>query len=203
MVAGFEFRFDFGGTDGTPGTEQVIDALGPPNVRWKTADDATIDTVNPIPIPAAGTNRSFWKQIYMQNVTTAPDTQVDNIKFFTDGTDFGTGITLQVGDQFPVKNSASDAGYEVATGVIGTSGDDVVANHAGISAVTDAFTFTSGSSLAGPTISEDTNVINAIGESTNYLIFQIDVGTTASPGNKTDETFTFQHGFFLLLPCSI
>jgi len=192
MVADFDVFFDFGGTDATPGTQQDTDALGPPNIRWKTADDELIDVNNPVPIPTAGTNRSFWKQIYIK-ANTAPDTQVDNIKFFTDGTGYGTGITLQVGDQFPVKNSGSNAGYEVATGVVGTSGDDLVTNHAGITAVSNAFLFTLGSPLSGPTISEAGSIINAINETSNYLIFQAEVITTATPGNKADETLTFQY----------
>jgi len=192
MVAAFSVYFDFGGSDGTPGTEQDVDALGPPTLRFKTNDNATIDSNDPVPIPAAGTNYSYWKQVYLY-CDTAPDTQVDNVKFYTDGSDFGTGITLNVGDEFPTKNNASDAGYEVATGTSGTTGDEVTANHAGVTGVTDAFTFTSGSPLSGPTISEDGSIINAIGETTNYLVFQLAVTSTATPGNKSNETLTFQY----------
>jgi len=191
MVATTSIYFDFGGTDASPGTEQDVDALGPPTIRFKTADDATIDTLNPVPIPTAGTIRSFWKQMYLF-CDAAPDTQINNLQFFTDGTGYGTGITLQVGDQFPTKNDASSAGYEVATGTIGQFGDDVVTDHAGISAVSDAFTFNSGSTLLGPTISEAGSIINAINETSNYIVFQIDVISTALPGNKTDEVLTIQ-----------
>lgn len=192
MVAAFSVYYDFGGSDTSPGTNQDVDALGPPTLRFKTADDATIDSNNPVPIPAAGTNYSYWKQIYLF-CDTAPDTQVDNIKFYTDGSNFGTGITLNVGDQFPTKNNASDAGYEVATGTGGTTGDEVTANHAGISSVSDAFSYTSGSPLNGPTISEDGSIINAVSETSNYLVLQLAVVSTASPGNKTNETLTFQY----------
>lgn len=192
MVADFDVFFDFAGTDATPGTQQDTDGLGPPNIRFKTNDNELIDVNDPVPIPTAGTNRSFWKQIYLK-CNTAPDTQVDNIKFFTDGTGYGTGITLQVGDEFPVKNSGSNAGYEVATGTPGADGDDVVVAHAGIIGVTSAFSFTVGSPLSGPTISEAGSIINAINETTNYLILQADVINTATPGNKADETLTFQY----------
>ena len=192
MVAAFSVYFDTGGTDNTPGASTDVDALGAPALRFKTNDNTTIDAIDPIPVPSSGTNYSYWKQIYLY-CDTAPDTQVDNIKFYTDGAGFGTGITLNVGDEFPTKNNASDAGYEVATGTSGTSGDEVVAAHADLTGVTDAFTFTSGSPLSGPTISEDSSIINAIGETSNYLVLQVAVGTTASPGNKTDETLTFQY----------
>ena len=192
MAADLSVYFDFGGTDATPATEQDTDALGPPNIRFKTADDATIDSNNPIPIPTAGTKYSYWKQVYLY-CDTAPSTKVDNIKFYTDGGGFGTGITLKVGDEFPTKNSGSDAGYEVATGTPGDTGDEMVAAHAGLTGSTDAFSFTSGSPLSGPSISEATSQIDAIGETTNYLALQMEVGTTASPGDLANETLTFQY----------
>jgi hypothetical protein len=192
MVAVFSVYYDTTGTDATPGASTDVDALGPPTLRFKTNDNTTIDSVDPVPIPSSGTNYSYWKQIYLY-CDTAPDTQVDNVKFYTDGGGFGTGITLNVGDEFPTHTNASDAGYEVATGTSGTTGDEVTAAHASVTGVTDAFTFTSGSPLSGPSISEDSSVINAIGETTNYLVLQLAVISTATPGNKTDETLTFQY----------
>ena len=68
----------------------------------------------------------------------------------------------------------------------------MVGAHADLSAKTDAFTFTSGSPRA-VTISEAGSLINASGESTNYLVFQMNVASTAGPGNLADETWTFQY----------
>ena len=59
MVATVAVFFDFGGSNTTPATEQDTSALGPPNLRFKTADDATIDNQNPIPIPASGNISSY------------------------------------------------------------------------------------------------------------------------------------------------
>ncbi len=194
MVADLSVRLDTGGTDGTPGTATDTDVVAgnPPNIRFKTNDNPTIDAIDPVPIPAAGTVHSYWKQIYLF-CDVAPDTQVDNIKFYTDTTDFGTGITTNVGDQFPAHTSVTTAGYILATGTPGASGDEIIANHTGISSVTDAFSFSVGSPLSGPTIGEDTNIINATGETTNYIVFQVAVINTATPGNKSDETWTFQY----------
>jgi hypothetical protein len=64
--------------------------------------------------------------------------------------------------------------------------------HTNISTKTDAFTFTSGSPKA-ISISEAGAVIDATGESTDYLVSQMDVTTTASPGDLADETWTFQY----------
>ena len=191
MVATVAVFFDFGGTDANPATEQDTTSLGPPNLRFKTADDATIDNQNPIPIPSGVAINSFWKSIYLK-VTAGTFTQIDNVKFYTDGGGFGTGITTYVGNQLPVKNSGANTGYIVATGTAGTSGNAMVASHSGISAQTDAFTFTSGSPLS-ITISEAGSLMNAVGETTNYLVTQMNVASTAGPGNLADETWTYQY----------
>lgn len=178
--------FDFGGSDGTPGTQQDTSGLGPPNLRFKDADDATINLVNPLVIPPSGTKYSRWKHVYLK-CTVAPNTQIDNIRFYTDGGGFGTGITLKVGLQFPVKNSGANTGYEVA----GTADEELVASHVGITSSADAFGYTSGAPLTGPTISEAGSIINATNETTNYQLFQLEVASTASPGNLADETVTW------------
>jgi len=188
MVAAFNVMLDNGGTDGSPGSSTNTDPLGPPNMRFKYADDALIDSNDPIPIPAAGTKYSKWKSLFLK-CTSAPNTQVDNVKFYTDGGSFGTGITVNVGQQFPTHNSGSTSGYKVATPV----DTAILNNYSGITSVADAFTYTSGSPLSGPSITEAGNIINSTNETTNYLILQMEVISTASPGNLTDETLTLQY----------
>ena len=68
----------------------------------------------------------------------------------------------------------------------------MVAAHAGLTGSADAFGFTSGSAKS-LSISEAGNIINAIGEMTNYLIFQVEVGTTVESGDKPNETWTIQY----------
>ncbi len=165
-------------------------ALGPPNIRFKTADDAVIDANNPIPIPAGADNRSFWKHIFLQ-ATGGTFTQIDNVQFYTDGTGFGTGITVQIGNETPTKNSGSTAGYDQATGTVGTTGDELT-THANVSGKVDAFGFTSGTPKA-VSISESGAIIDTSGETTNYIVVQMDVANTASPGDLADETWTFQY----------
>jgi len=193
MAAVFNIMFDFGGSDTSPGTEQIVDDLGPPNIRFKTADDATIDTNNPIPIPTSGTKYSYWKQIYMK-CTTAPSTKVDNVKFYTDSGGFGTGITVKVGTETPDKHSGAGGNdnYEIATGTPGDSGNEMTAGHAGLSGSSDAFGYTSASPKT-LTISEDSFQIDAIGEMTDYLIFQMEVISSASPGDLANETWTIKY----------
>ena len=91
-----------------------------------------------------------------------------------------------MGDETPTKNSLSDAGYDPAD-----TDDDPLINHADISSVTDFFTFTSGSPKA-VSISEAGSIIDAIGETTDYVVSQMDVINTASPGDLINETITWE-----------
>lgn len=187
MVATFETIADTGGTDNAPGTSTSIDALGPPNLRFKRNDNSTIDSVDPCIIPAAGTSYSRGKSIFLK-CTTAPSVQVDNVKIYTDGGGFGTGITVKVGDQTAVHNSGATTGYDVAD----TNDEELVAWHTDITSSTDFFTFTSGSPRT-VTISEAGSIINATNETTDYVILQMETISTATPGNLADETITWRY----------
>jgi len=178
------------GLNATP-VPQDTTGLGPPNIRFKTADDSLIDANNPIPIPAGADNRSFWKHIFLQAISPGTFLQIDNVQFYTDGTGFGTGISVQIGNETPTKNSGSTAGYDQATGTVGTTGNELT-THANVSGKVSAFGFTSGSPKA-VSISEAGAIIDAIGETTNYIVCQMDVANTASPGDLADETWTFQY----------
>jgi hypothetical protein len=101
MVATVAVFFDFGGSNGTPATEQDTSSLGPPNLRFKTADDATIDNQNPIPIPSGTAINSFWKQIYLK-VTGGTFTQIDNVN-----------ATLKLGDTVGTKLKTSANGFQL------------------------------------------------------------------------------------------
>ena len=177
MAATVNMQFDFGGADGTPGTEQNIDGLGPPTLRFKAADDATIDLNDPVTVPGGADVYSYWKHICLA-CTNADGNALDNFKFYTDGANgMGTGVDLEIGLQFPVKNSGSDAGYEVAD-----AATDLVTGHGDITTVASVFDYTSGASLTGPSISEAGAVIDAAGEYTNYMMLQMQVSNTAGPG---------------------
>lgn len=186
MVAVVSVFYDFGGAVDAPGTRQNIDALGPPRARFKDADNGTIDLLNPLVIPGAGTIRSRWKHFYIE-VTTAPDTQIDNLKIYSDGTGFGTGIAVDAGNETPVNTAAADGGYDVSD-----VSDELMTNHVDITAVTDFFTFTAGAPKS-VSISEAGSILDAVLEESDYVILQMLVSNTASPGDLADETFTFEY----------
>jgi hypothetical protein len=186
MTAVLKIYAAYAGTDGSPTAADTAAV-----VRLKTADDITIDTVNPCIIPAAGTNYSFWKTLNVY-CSTAPNTQVDNLKIYTAGSDFGTGFTTSIGDQYPNHTHASTSGYKVATGTIGTTGTELLTGYTGITSKTGLFTYTSGSPVA-LTISETSNIIVNIGDTSNYFVIQVALGTTATPGTKAAATITVQY----------
>ena len=65
-------------------------------VRFKDADNATVDSNNPLVVPAADSIWSYTKKLraYMED---APSVQVSNMRWYTDGSGFGTAsIGIQV-----------------------------------------------------------------------------------------------------------
>lgn len=148
------------------------------------AEDAhsTAGTTNPIQIPAAGTNYSYWV-VTRLDCTVTPAGTINNIKWYTDGGNgFGTGVTCKV-------NTAS--GYVQATGTAGTTGTQLTTgNYATLAgAPSDAFAFTTGSPL-----SVTGSITNpSTGQFGDRVVYQIEVGSTASPGATPAETFTWRY----------
>jgi hypothetical protein len=180
-------RYDFGGADGAPGTNQTIvdennEGLGPPNLKYKLADNATIDTLNMLIKPGAGLGpyRSYWKQwcLYCVNPN---GKSVSNVKFYTDGVNtLGTGVDLKIGTASIHHHSGDTANYKVATGGALT-GDNMVGGHPSVAASASVFNYTSASPLA-VAINEVGNVLDHAGDMTDYLVSQMDVANTCSSG---------------------
>lgn len=148
------------------------------------AEDAhsTAGVTNPIQIPAAGSNYSYWVVTRLNAVTT-PSSSISNIKWYTDGgIGFGTGVTCNV---------STGSTYVQATGTPGVTGTQlttgVYATLAG--APSNAFAYTSGSPLSVPgTLANPTT-----GQFGDRVVYQLVVGTTAAPGATAAETFTWQY----------
>lgn len=134
------------------------------NIRFKNADNATVDTSNPMVKPGAGVDYSFEKWLRF-NVSGGTYTEITNIKAYMDGANgLGTGVTLYA------KAVTSYATPAEATATTGYA---------------DAFTYTSGSPLslgAGP--------YTSTGEKGDHLVMMLTVGTTASGGITPSETLT-------------
>lgn len=150
------------GTDKTSGT-----------VRFKDADNATVDTGNPLAIPSSGSIYSYTKKLraYM---SAPPNTQISNLRWYSDGSSgFGTGIGV------------------VARNIGTTWADNYKTEMSGGS---DLFGYTSASPLdgdavdAGPFVPADDD--SYIGD---LIELQMSVASTATSGTLTAETLTLAY----------
>ena len=188
MVAEVAVFTDYGGSDGNPSTEENISSNSPVNLRFKTADNNTIDKVDEILIPSSGVNRSYWKHVYLK-VVGGIFSRINNVKFYTDGTNYGSGITINVGNETPTK----DSGYVIANGARGTTGDEMVASHGGISGKTEIFgNYTSGSPKS-ISISESGSLMDSVNETSDYLVFQMDIDNTVTKADLSNKSWTIQY----------
>ena len=133
-------------------------------VRFKNADNSTVDLLNPMVKPPTGSDFSFEKWLRL-NVTGGSYSQITNVRAYMDGANgFGTGVLLWAK---AVANYATPAEATATTGY------------------TNAFTYTSGSPLtlgAGP--------FTSTGEKADHLVMMMEVQSTASGGLTPSETLT-------------
>lgn len=153
------------------------------------AEDAhsTAGTTNPIQIPAAGSNYSYWVSTRLV-CTVTPSGTINNIRWYTDGANgFGTGVTCKGAKA----STGADSGYRQATGTPGSTGTELTqVNHTGLDeAPADVFGYTSGSpkSLTGSISNPSTGAFG------DYWIYQTIIGSTASPGATNAETFYWKY----------
>jgi hypothetical protein len=168
---------------GTGGAEVETDITSG-NTRASTSDVPVPGTSDPIPIPGAGNNYSYWVTTRLET-TVAPAGTVDNLRWYSDAAGFGTGVTVTGADA----STTTNAGYREATGTQGTTGLQLTtANHTGLDAApVDVTGLTSGAPrvLAGTT--------TTTGRFGDHFVYSFDVGTTASAGTTPANTFTFQY----------
>ena len=138
-------------------------------IRMKNADNATVDSSNPMVIPGSGSDWSFEKWLRLKIGATGPAVQITNAKFYTDGANgMGTGVSLWAK---AVSSFATPAEGTASTGY------------------TDAFSYTSGSALslgAGPFTAINT-------EFGDHVVLLLQVASTATQGSTPTETVTFTY----------
>lgn len=147
-------------------------------VRAKNADDANVDSSDPLVIPGAGQEYSFEKWLRLE-ATVAPDVEITDVEFFMDGTnDYGTGVKLW--------GRAISAYVTPAVPAEGNDPPQIPVNGTP-AAATDAFTWTSGAPLslgAGP--------FSGTGDLASYVVLVVEVEPTATNGALSAETATFR-----------
>jgi len=155
-----ELSASMAGTDKTGGT-----------VRFKLADNVTVDSNNPVTIPSGAylTRRSYTKQLRMF-CATAPNTQINNLQVYTDGSGFGTGINVYASPIAPAVFSANATTW---------------------ASTTDFFTYVTGARLDMD--ANDSAIITATGFGGDILKIQLCVASNAISGTLTAETVTFSY----------
>ena len=142
-------------------------------VRFKDADNNTVDANNPLVVPAADTIYSYTKKLraYMDAL---PNTNISNMRWYSDGSNtFGTGISVNC------KNIGVTFGSQYKTAMSGGA---------------DLFGKTSGSPLdgdgtdTGPFVPGDDDTY--IGD---IIELQMAVASTASNGALAAETLTLAY----------
>lgn len=142
-------------------------------VRFKDADNATVDANNPLQVPAADSIYSYSKKLraYME---APPTTSVSNLRWYTDGNNgFGTGISVNV------KNLGNTWGDNYKTAMSG--GADLFGK-------TSASPLDGDATNTGPFDSDDDN--SYIGD---LIELQMAVASTAANGTLTAETLTLAY----------
>lgn len=156
-----------------PATVQIVEKNGAGGtatdktagqVRFKKADNSTVDLANPLVKPTSGSDWSFEKWLRL-NVTGGSYTQITNIRAYSDGANgLGAGINVW------------------ARVVTAYATPATPANSTGLS---NFFTATSGSPLtlgAGP--------FTSTGEKGDHLVLSCEVTDAASGGLTPTETVT-------------
>lgn len=142
-------------------------------VRFKDADNSTVDANNPLVIPTGATIYSFTKKLraYM---AVAPNTNISNLRWYADGANsFGTGIGVTA------KNLGNTWGANFKTQQSGGS---------------DLFGYTSGSPLDGDGTNTGPFDGSGVPKYCGDLIeLQMSVANTASSGTLTAETLTLAY----------
>jgi len=142
-------------------------------VRFKDADNATVDGNNPLVVPAAGSIYSYTKKVraYME---APPNTNVSNLRWYTDGNNgFGTGISCTV------KNIGTTWGANYKTLMDG--GADLFGK-------TSAAPLDGDGTDTGPFVPADDD--SYIGD---LIELQMAIASTASSGTLTAETLTLAY----------
>lgn len=160
------------GPTGTPTQTAVT------NVRFASADAANSGTTSPIAAPASGSVASYFATVYL-NANTAPTTSIANVKFYMNGTNPWTGVTLQVG---------TSAAYTQATGASGAGVALNTTNYAGLTGLADGFSYTSTTPLVL------TGSLGATtGKAGQFLALQANVSSIAVQGVLTGAQAYIQY----------
>jgi len=159
MAATVAVQTGHGGSTGTWGNVTTV--------RFKSADNDTADTSNPLVKPTSGTNYSYEKA-YRLNVTVAPDNNLTNLRFHRSAGTPSTGITDLYGER------SQATGYATPIGTISTIATTTMPTSATV-------------------LTNDNGTFTGTGQYGPFIYIQWQIGTTAVAG--TQSTLTYRWTF--------
>lgn len=140
-------------------------------IRFKAADNNTVDTNNRLQIPTGAAIFSYTKHARFY-FNSAPSVDIQNLRAYTDGANnFGTGVSLG----YDIPNAGNGTFPNIATDIAGT----------------DIFTKNSGSPI--DLDANNTGPHTGTGYKGDLLRMQMSVANTAAPGQLTGEALTFAY----------
>lgn len=166
--------------NGTGGTKT---AKTSGTIRFKNADNATVDLNNPLVVPSSGMDYSFEKWVRLE-ITGGTFTQVSNLRAYTDGANgFGTGVKLWF---------ATTGTYDSTNGPQEPStSNDPPLGPDGVTPMSDIFTKTSGAPIDMDAV--NTGPFTTTGNIGDFLVMVMEVESTAAQGTLTSEQLTFAY----------
>lgn len=151
-------------------------------IRFKNADNATVDTNNRLIIPTSGREYSYEKWIRLE-ITVAPDVDIDNLRAYSDGANnFSTG---------PGIKAWYDVWSTYVTPAIPSEANDPPESAGSTQDMTDFFTAISTAPIdvdAG-----NTGPFSTAGDIGDWLVMVLEVESSATQGTLTAETLTFAY----------
>lgn len=150
-------------------------------VRFKNADNATVDAVNPLIIPTANREYSFEKFLRLFIGAVVPDNEITNLGFYMDGAKGWEALVKLWGRDL--------AAYTTPAVPVETNDPPLIPVGGTPAAATDAFTWTSAAQLdlgAGPFSTINTDMGDYVD-----LVCEVEIGATQ--GTLVAETATFEY----------
>lgn len=137
-------------------------------IRFKNADNATVDAVNRLVVPTGATSEWSYEKWLALNVTVAPTTDIQNVLAYMDGANgFGTNVFLW---------ARSVAAFTAPVEPTTTTG------------FTNAFSYTSAGALT-----LYTGTFAGTGVITGHLVLAMEVRSGANQGTTPGETVTISY----------
>ena len=151
-------------------------------VRFKNADDAVVDSNDRLIIPAAPAREHSFRKMLRLRVTVAPDTDIDNVQAYSDGTNSYQSPSTRVGVFWATR-------HVFLTPTVPSEANDPP-QWPSTTAMQDLFARTSGTPIDADSLTADGpwTSTRQIGD---YLGLVMNVEPSAIQGTLSAETLTF------------